>query len=100
MIAATITSATSMMRITVELLTTTLHQSRQPAQRARPVKVTLSAHNNSVTVITGAADRGKHRQAATCLWMSGPRAKRGMPPLPAHEARPCSIYGEAFLEVR
>src|SRR6516225_7738310 len=36
---------------------------------------------------------------ATCGWMSGPRATQGMRPLLAHEARPCSIYGEAVLEV-
>ena len=31
---------------------------------------------------------------ATCLWMSGLRAKQGMPPLLAHEVRPCLVYGE------
>ena len=36
---------------------------------------------------------------ATYLWMSGLRAKQGMRPLLAHEARPCSIYGEAVMEV-
>src|SRR5262249_41273629 len=35
----------------------------------------------------------------TCFWKSGRRAKRGMRPLLAHEVRPCSIYGEAVLEV-
>ena len=36
---------------------------------------------------------------AICLWLSGLRAKQGMPPLLAHEVRPCLVYGEAVLEV-
>jgi len=36
----------------------------------------------------------------TCPWTFDARAKQGMRPLFADEARPCSIYGAAVLEVR
>ena len=37
--------------------------------------------------------------SATCLWLSGLRAKQGMRPLLAHEVRPCLVCGDAVLEV-
>jgi hypothetical protein len=40
-----------------------------------------------------------HAARATCLWLSGLRAKHGVLPLLAHEVRPCLVYGEAVLEV-
>src|SRR5262249_55053539 len=61
-----------------------------------------SRRARSMSAFGGKADIVKSHNAptATCRWKSGPRAKQGMRPLLAHEARPCSIYGEAVLEVR